>query len=182
MIAKLLPLDSVLPADLMVRRAGREDLPSLEWDGEYAHFRNLYKDTYQTVEKGHAVMWVSEVPAAGVIGQLFVSYWGARSELADGCTRAYLYGFRVRPAYRNRGVGTYMMRVAEEDLAGRGFSRVTLNVAQENVGAQRFYARLGYQIVAADPGRWSYLDHLGKRRTVDEPAWRMEKVLARHSS
>ena len=168
-------------ADLAIRRAARDDLLSLEWEGEYIHFRNLYKDTYQLVEKGLGVMWVAEIPTEGVIGQVFVSYRGGRSELADGCTRAYVYGFRVRPAYRNKGIGTYMMRVAEEDLAGRGFSFVTLNVARENVGAQRFYTRLGYHIVAADPGRWWYLDHLGKRREVNEPAWRMEKALSRQS-
>lgn len=181
MIAKLMHPESVLPAGLSIRHAVRADLPSLEWEGEYAHFRNLYQDTYQLVEKGQAVMWVAEIPSVGVIGQVFVSYRGGRPELADGHTRAYVFGFRVRPAYRNRGVGTSMMRVAEDDLAARGFSTVILNVTRENAGAQRFYTRLGYRMVAADPGRWWYLDHLGKRREVNEPAWRMEKALLRQT-
>ncbi len=174
-------IEPALPDDLVIRRATRQDLPALEWEGEYAHFRNLYADTYQVVEKGHAVMWLAEIPLVGVVGQVFVSYQGGRPELADGCTRAYVYGFRVRPEYRNRGLGKRMMEVAEEDLLGRGFSIVTLNVARLNDGAQRFYARLGYRIVAADTGQWSYLDHNGKRQDVNEPAWRMEKVLLRRS-
>ena len=173
-------IEPVLPDGLVIRHVTRQDLSALEWEGEYAHFRNLYADTYQVVEKGHAVMWLAEIPLVGVIGQVFVSYQGGRPELADGCIRAYVYGFRVRPEYRNRGLGKRMMDVVEEDLLGRGFSIVTLNVARTNDGAQRFYTRLGYRIVAADPGQWSYLDHNGKRQDVDEPAWRMEKMLLRH--
>lgn len=161
-----------------IRPATRRDLPALEWEGEYLHFRRLYADTYRMVEEGRAVIWVADLPGKGIIGQLFVSYQGGRPELADGVTRAYVYGFRVRPAYRNLGVGTRLMRAAEMDLWERGFSRVTLNVARTNLAAQRFYERLGYRVVAADPGRWSYLDHLGNRHEVHEPAWRMEKVLS----
>jgi ribosomal protein S18 acetylase RimI-like enzyme len=174
-------IEPVLLDGLVIRRGLREDLPSLEWEGEYAHYRNLYADTYKVVERGHAVMWLAEISGVGVIGQVFVSYQGGRPELADGCTRAYVYGFRVRPEYRNRGLGKRMMEVVEADLSARCFRIVTLNVARVNLGAQRFYERLGYRIVAADPGQWSYLDHLGNRQKVDEPAWRMEKELPRQS-
>jgi ribosomal protein S18 acetylase RimI-like enzyme len=153
------------------------DLPALEWDGEFIHFRRLYADIYKRVERGDGLMWVAEIPNAGIIGQLFISLSSNRPELSDGWQRAYIYGFRIRPAYRNRGIGSGMMRVVETDLEARGYRLVTLNVAQNNPGALRLYERLGYRVVGYEPGEWSYLDHLGKRREVKEPAWRMEKKL-----
>jgi ribosomal protein S18 acetylase RimI-like enzyme len=70
-----------------------------------------------------------------------------------------------------------LLKQVEQDLQKRRFRWVTLNVSRQNLAAQRFYKRNGYQIVAAEAGRWSYVDHMGKRREVDEPAWRMQKKL-----
>src|SRR5512137_2993339 len=98
-----------------IRQASKQDLPALEWDGEYTHFRRLYEDTYLMVEQGAALIWVAEINGTGLIGQCFVSLKRNRPELADGTERAYIYGFRVKPRYRNQGVGTQMMCVIEDD-------------------------------------------------------------------
>jgi len=113
----------------------------------------------------------------GIIGQAFVQLVCDRPELADGVTRAYIFGFRVRPAYRSLGLGTHIMRIIEADLYRRRFTRAVLNVAKVNRRAQHLYRRLGYQIIAPDPGEWSYYDDEGALRTEVEPAWRMEKRL-----
>jgi ribosomal protein S18 acetylase RimI-like enzyme len=160
-----------------MRKAIREDLAALEWDGEYAHFRRLYLDIYQSAERGEAILWVAELTGEDIIGQMFVQLSSARPELADGRTQAYIYGFRVRPAFRGKGIGTFMLEAAETDLVRRGFRKVVLNVNQDNVGARRLYERNGYQVVAEEEGRWSYLDQYGRRRQVNEPAWRMEKEM-----
>ena len=164
-------------AQVVIRQAARADLEALEWEGEFAHFRNMYLDTYHLAEAGRAIIWIAEKTEEGLIGQLFVSLIGGRPELADGETRAYVFGFRVRPAFRNLGVGTRMMQTVEDDLHERGFRMVTLNVARVNHSARRFYERLGYQVVADEPGVWSYRDQYGMRQEVHEPAWRMEKAL-----
>jgi len=162
---------------VFIRQANKEDLPNLEWNGEYSHYRRLFADTYSLVEQAKAIIWIAEKDGIGLIGQCFVSLKGNRPELADGVARVYIYGFRIQPQFRNQGIGTHMMRVIEEDLRKRGFHQVTLNVGQDNLEAQRFYDRLGYIIVGSDPGRWSYIDDKGKRRDVVEPAWRMIKDL-----
>jgi ribosomal protein S18 acetylase RimI-like enzyme len=164
--------------DLKIRLLVQADLPALEWDGEYIHYRRLYGDIFQSVRLGRALMWGADIPLDGIIGQLFVQLRSKRKELADGKKRAYFYSFRVRPAFRSFGVGSRLLKTAEKDLVERGFSWITLNVAQTNYGARRFYERHGYQVVTAEPGRWSYRDHLGKNREVHEPAWRMEKQIA----
>ena len=164
-------------ANLLVRAATRGDLPALEWGSELKHFRRLFADAYDRSTKGEAFIWIAELLDFGLIGQLIVSFTSSRPELADGSTRAYIYGVRVRTEYRNQGVGTHLMLTTEADLSQRGFRYATLNVGRQNPDAQRLYERLGYLIVGAEPGHWSYLDENGIRRNVYEPAWRMEKRL-----
>src|SRR4030042_5969416 len=112
---------------VFIRQAEKDDLPDLEWNGEYTHFRRLYADTFSLVQQGQAIMWIADMNGSGLIGQCFVSLKGNRPELADGVTRAYIYGFRVRPYYRNQGIGTRMMHTIETDLKERGFKHATLN-------------------------------------------------------
>jgi ribosomal protein S18 acetylase RimI-like enzyme len=162
---------------LQVRQVTQHDLPALEWDGEYRHFRRLYREIYHSACQGKAVLWVADLAPVGLIGQVFVQLDSVRKELADGLIRAYIYGFRVRPPYRSQGVGGQMLQTLEKDLLDRHYSLATLNVGRQNTGARYFYERHGYRVVAEEPGRWSYLDDQGVRREVHEPAWRMEKRL-----
>lgn len=169
-------VSEISSSTLRIRVAREEDLPALEWEGEYTHFRRLYQDIFRSAQRGEAVLWVAELEGK-IIGQLFVQLSSGRPELADGERRAYIYGFRVRSEYRRRGVGTRMMNAAEMDLVKRGYRLVTLNVNRDNPGARRLYERLGYRVVGSEEGRWSYVDDRGQRREVHEPAWRMEKNL-----
>ena len=162
---------------LTIRMTTHEDLPGLEWGGEYTHFRRMYANAFQNQQIGNAVMWIAEIHKTGIIGQGFVQLIGSRPELADGNSRAYIYSVRVQSQYRNLGVGTKIMEKAESDLYQRGYSFTTLNVGKQNPNARRFYQRLKYQVIGEEPGIWSYLDHQDKRRHVHEPAWRMQKRL-----
>lgn len=163
--------------DVEVRHLEEADLPALEWEGEYSRFRRLYELAYRRARAGKAVLWVACLPEPGVIGQLFVQLESTREELADGSERAYIHSFRLRPQYRGGGLGARMLAVAERDLIQRGFRSVTLNVDRDNPDAHRFYRRHGYQVVAPEPGRWTYFDEHGELQRVHEPAWRLEKSL-----
>jgi ribosomal protein S18 acetylase RimI-like enzyme len=160
-----------------IRQATRDDLIAMEWEGQYTHFRRMYAEAYRLTQQGEAIMWVADLPGREIIGQVFVSLSSNRPELADGSHSAYIYGFRVRPAYQGQGIGSAMMKVVEKDLFRRGFRKITLNVSRDNSKAIRLYLHLGYHIAAADPGRWYYFDQNGQRQDVNEPAWRMEKWL-----
>ncbi len=167
---------------LIIRHATRDDLSGLEWDGQFTHFRRLFAQAFHRAEEDEAVLWVAELPPTGLIGQLFVQLESHQTELADGSSRAYIYSFRVQPPYRGTGIGTMLMQTAEIDLRKRGYHRITLNVGRNNPDARRLYKRFGYIVVADEPGRWSYIDHSGHRRHVNEPSWRMEKELLPVSS
>jgi len=169
-------LEAIL-SQVRIRPVVEKDLPALEWDGEYIHFRRLYAEIFANARKGLGIMWVVELIHGCIVGQVFVSLNGGRPELSDGNHRAYVYGFRVKTPYRKNGIGSLLMNVIENDLAQRGYRTVTLNVGKQNIDALRLYKRLGYQIVGSEPGSWAYIDHLGKRQSVYEPAWRMEKQL-----
>jgi len=163
---------------IQFRQLKEDDLPALEWGGEYRHFRRLYREIYQNMLAGNAILWVADLEGVGVIGQLFVQLSSSRQELADGVKRAYIYSFRLKPPYRGHGVGTRFLQVVERDLYRRGYRQVNLNVNRDNPQARRLYERLGYRVVAAEPGRWSYRDDLDTWREVIEPAWRMVKTLS----
>jgi ribosomal protein S18 acetylase RimI-like enzyme len=166
-----------LADQVIVRRVVQDDLPKMEWEGEYTHFRRVYADAYQRMLRGFSILWVAELPGTGLIGQVFIQLTCDRHELADGVGRAYLYSFRVRPEYRGLGIGSRIMEVVEDDLRERGFYAITLNVARDNTRAQKLYAQRGYSVIAPEPGIWSYPDDKGVWHRVEEPAWRMEKIL-----
>jgi ribosomal protein S18 acetylase RimI-like enzyme len=164
---------------VMVRAAHESDLPALEWDGEYTYLRRVFHEAYERMENGLSIMWLLDLPGTGIIGQAFVQLICGRPELADGIFRAYIYSFRVKPGFRNLGLGSMLLDFIETYLYQRGFRLITLNVAKENVDAFRLYQKHGYRVVAHEPGEWSYEDDKGVLQYVHEPAWRMEKSLVK---
>ena len=163
--------------NINIRPIKKTDLPGLEWDGEYVHFRRVYSDAYQRVLGGLSLIWILELRGVGIIGQIFIQLNCDRPELADGKEKAYMYAFRIKEAYRDQGLGTLMLETIQEDLIKRGYKSLTLNVAKENNRAQLLYERLGFIITSDEPGIWSYPDEKGIWQQVHEPAWRMEKPL-----
>jgi len=161
---------------LVIRRANERDLPELEWEGRYQHFRRLYRHALAEANRGRRVLLVADVEGR-IVGQVFVQLTSARAELADGSHSGYLYAFRVRPEFRNQGIGTQLLLEAEAVLRGQGFERAVIAVARDNHRAMRLYQSLGYSEFAQDPGEWSYVDHEGKMRFVSEPAFMLEKRL-----
>jgi ribosomal protein S18 acetylase RimI-like enzyme len=163
--------------DVRIRTLRGEELPELEWGGEYTRFRRVYRNAFERSQEGLSVLWVAEHSRDGIIGQLFIQLDSEESDLADGRVRAYLFAFRIRPPYRCKGLGTIMLRHAEDDLVVRGFREITLTVTRDNLDAIKLYQRNGYRISGPDAGRWSYPDAEGNWQTVEQPSWRMIKQL-----
>lgn len=170
-------LENYWMREILVRQLVVDDLPALEWNGQFTHFRRMYREIYQSSCQGKALMWVAELSGKEIVGQLFVQLSGSREELADGLYRAYVYGFRIKPQFQGAGLGTRLLQTVEEDLRNRDFEWITLNVGRGNFKARRFYHLRGYKIVAAEPGQWAYSDEQGRVHHVNEPAWRMVKHL-----
>jgi len=165
-----------LEQQVIIRQAGKRDLPALEWEGEFSHFRHIFAEAYRLQALGDVIMWVVDLPDYGLIGQLFIQLYGPKQIQTSKTKYAYIYGFRIRPDFRGKGIGRRLLKSVESDLERRGFKHISLNVARDNDAAKRLYEREGYRVVAPEPGIWSYLDDKGRRRFVNEPAWRMEKI------
>lgn len=166
--------------EISIRQVTQADLPALEWEGTYLHFRSVYARAFQRAQLGRALLWVVERDLGYLIAQIFVLLKSDNDPaVADGHQRAFIHSFRVRPEFRRRGLGSCLLKHAELDLQDRGFHWAYLHVANENAAAIRFYQRSGYRRVSPISGEWSYEDHLGLERHVYEPGWRMAKELIR---
>lgn len=171
--------DYLMPSGewIHIRPLGKKDLPGLEWDGEFAHFRKLYQQHYESSLSGNTLIWIAENAKTEVIGQVFVLLVSRQRELADGVFQAYLFSFRIKPDYRNQGLGGFVLEMIEGILRERGFRFLRLNVARANPLARRMYEKHGYRMIGPDPGVWRYQDQYGKWQNCREPAWKMIKKL-----
>jgi ribosomal protein S18 acetylase RimI-like enzyme len=161
-----------------IRHLRPDELTALEWDGAFTHFRRVYARALQRAQNGMAVLWVAAGESNNLIGQVFVLLNSEFDpQLANGEDRAFIHSFRVRPEFRSRGLGARLLQAAETDLVARNFKIIGLNVAEDNLAAMRFYERNGYRQVMKVSGEWSYVDHLGVEREVNEPGWRLIKNL-----
>ena len=165
-----------LHIDVTIRPATAEDLPKLEWYGQFTHFRRLFEETYRDQLQGRRLMLVADVNGFP-IGQVFVSLEGGLFDFNGAGPHGYLYALRVMEPFQRQGLGTALVEAAEGRLRALGYRRVTIAVAKDNEGALRLYTRLGYHIYQEDQGRWHYVDHVGKVHYVEEPCWLMEKML-----
>ncbi len=166
-------------ADVVIRTAAAADLPGLEWDGEYTHYRRVFRLAFDDSVQGGRILLVA---AAGgqMIGQVFVQLNSADTTFADGWSRGYLYSLRVRSAWQGRGIGSRLLDTAETRLSEKGFTTAVIAAAKTNPDVKALYERRGYRVFAHDPGCWSYIDADGHERQVEEPCWLLEKNL-RHS-
>jgi ribosomal protein S18 acetylase RimI-like enzyme len=58
--------------------------------------------------------------------------------------RGWVYYLAVAPAFRRQGVGTMLLRSAEQWCRARSVPKLQLMVRSENVEVASFYAALGY--------------------------------------
>jgi GNAT superfamily N-acetyltransferase len=74
----------------------------------------------------------------------------------------------VSPGRQGHGIGTQLIRAAEDAARRRGFDRIVLGVGVDNPDAKRLYQRLGYVDWGLGPvvARWTEPDGAGGIREV----------------
>lgn len=173
-----------LELDLQLRLAIPEDLPKLEWYGQYTHFRRMFRLTYEDQCLGKRLMLIADLGGFPV-GHVFIlpgqptPYKRNRYHTKEDepVRRGYLYALRVMDHLHNRGIGTRLLQEAERLLVQHDNLWSTISVAKTNVGARRLYERHDYSVYADDPGKWQYVNHVGEIVQVNEPCWMLEKYL-----
>jgi ribosomal protein S18 acetylase RimI-like enzyme len=162
--------------DFVIRHGKEGDLPALEWEGEYARYRAIYRAAWDDVRRGERAILVAEVEDL-IVGQVFIHFTCPWPVPGTDRPAGYLYAFRVRRTHRGRGIGRSLLLKAEWTLTAAGSTHAVIAVAQDNPDARRLYERLGYTWLADDLGIWAYRDDRGLSHSVSEPAHLLVKEL-----
>ena len=81
-----------------------------------------------------------------------------RIELLRDCSScALLWDIRVAPEMRGQGIGSVLLRAAEDRARHRGASTLRVETQQVNVPACRFYQHEGFYLERATPGAYADL-------------------------
>lgn len=97
--------------------------------------RDMYAWELQNRSVCH--IFVVRTPDVRVAG--FCAFWLVFDEI-------HINNVALRPALRNRGLGTALMHRIMHEARQLGARRATLEVRASNVGARRLYERLGFTI------------------------------------
>ena len=92
--------------------------------------------TFATVFNPQAESYAAVAPDGQIVGVVVLAL---RVPLISG----YICGLAVKPEHRNRGVGTQLLRFAEQRIF-RESPNVFMCVSSFNHDAQRLYTRLGF--------------------------------------
>lgn len=164
-----------LSVEVRIRPAEAADLSGLEWFGQYAHYRRLYRDTFHEQQRGQRLMLVADFNGFP-IGQLFLQLQSSRPT-PDQTPRIYLYALRVLDPFQRMGIGTALLDTAERFSVLRRYGWSTIAAGKDNPAARRMYERRGYVVCGEEDGDWTYIDEHGRTRYVHEPCWVLEKPL-----
>ena len=146
---------------LRIRRATLSDVRRLA-EIERACFEEGYPESLLAFFITHEryVSLVAEV--GGVVIGLAVGGLEEREHRRVG----HIWTIEVLPAYRNRGIGTSLLKKLEEELAARGATEFCLEVRVDNTPALHLYEKFGYERVGLlkdyyGPGRHGYFMRKG---------------------
>ena len=128
-----------------IRPLEEGDLSGLEW---YGHQTSQAKNVAQTVrQRGDEVVYVVAVANDYPVGRLGVDFARARRA---GAVR--LWSMAVIPHLQSLGIGSALIRAAEELAVQRGRRSAEIGVEERNEGARRLYKRLGYRRFGEERG------------------------------
>jgi ribosomal protein S18 acetylase RimI-like enzyme len=86
-------------------------------------------------EAGDGLLFVAETDGR-VVGSIMAGYDGHRG---------WLYSLAVLPEYRKRGIGSRLVRHAEQQLRELGCPKINLQILKGNEQVEAFYRKLGYE-------------------------------------
>lgn len=79
-----------------------------------------------------------------LIGELHVMYESDDENYAIRGRRAYMFAFRIREDFQNKGYGTYLLKTVLTALKENGYCEFTVGVEDDNFRAIHMYQALGF--------------------------------------
>lgn len=154
---------------LGIRQARQTDLERILWGNE--HQRASRQAFLDRQARGEIVMLLPTLDDEP-IGHLAIDLVALQDEGG-----VYLYWFHVLDPFARRGIGTAVIKRAEEIAvqAGRTFSEIA--VGKNNPDARRLYERLGYQLIGERVDSWLSAQPDGSQVEVFDNNWVLRKSL-----
>jgi ribosomal protein S18 acetylase RimI-like enzyme len=154
---------------LTVRDLTAYDFPSCDWSGGPTHLASI-ATALERAERGE-VDYLAVCPPSG----LPVALGGVDYVQNPGA--GTLWHLAVYGALRSCGIGTILIRAAEQRIRARGLRRAELSVEESNPRARALYERLGYVAYGSKPDAWDEDAPDGSVRRYDTVVTLMRKEL-----
>ena len=138
--------DATLVISVSVRDLLPRDLPACTWSGSATHLRHVDQ------ELARAAAGEVDYLAVCTPADLPVAVGGIDYQVSEGA--GTLWQLAVLPALQSRGLGTLLIRAAEQRIRNRGLRRAELAVEENNPRARALYERLGYVAYGREPDAW----------------------------
>ncbi|MFD6275104.1 GNAT family N-acetyltransferase [Streptomyces sp. NPDC060209] len=138
--------DATVSIPVRVRDLLPRDLPACTWSGSATHLRHV------EVELTRAAAGEVDYLAACTPVDLPVAIGGIDYRVSEGA--GTLWQLAVLPALQCRGLGTLLVRAAEQRIRDRGLRRAELAVEENSPRARALYERLGYVAYGREPDAW----------------------------
>lgn len=132
--------------ELTVRDLNDEDLEWCSWSGTRLHLTQVAREL-ERARRGQAD-YLAACPPSG----LPVAIGGVDYGMSRGA--GTLWQLAVHPALQSCGIGTVLIRAAEQRIVARGLRRAELSVEEGNTRALALYERLGYVGYDRRPDGW----------------------------
>ncbi|AEN13922.1 acetyltransferase (GNAT) family protein [Streptomyces sp. DvalAA-21] len=138
--------DAAVTLPVGVRDLSPRDLPACTWSGSATHLRSVER------ELARAALGEVDYLAVCTPVDLPVAIGGIDYQAREGA--GTLWQLAVLPALQGRGLGTLLVRAAEQRVRHRGLRRAELAVEEDNPRARALYERLGYVAYGREPDAW----------------------------
>ncbi|MEV0535544.1 GNAT family N-acetyltransferase [Kitasatospora sp. NPDC050463] len=155
---------------LSVRGLTDADLPSCGWAGSPKHVRELVHQI-RRAEAGE----IDYLAVCTPVG-LPVAVGGIDYTVKPGA--GTLWQLSVHPALQSCGIGTLLIRSAEQRIGARGLTRAELGVEESNPRARALYERLGYRAFSRELDSWDVEAEDGSLQRYETMCTLMRKDLA----
>ncbi|MDQ2744681.1 MAG: GNAT family N-acetyltransferase [Chloroflexota bacterium] len=147
---------------LAVRDLEPGDLPSCAWAGTATHLAAIAR-ALERVGFGEVEYLAACPPSRLPVGLGAIDY----AKTPDAGT---IWMLEVHPALQSCGIGTVLIRAAEQRIRAQGLHRAELGVENSNPRARALYEKLGYAAYGSEPDSWD-------QEAIDGTVTRYETML-----
>lgn len=128
---------------MKIEKLAVRDLHILTQLFAYNNVEQMITECSQDIQNGVIdifVLYKNDV----LIGELHVMYESNDENYAVRGRRAYMFAFRVREDFQNKGYGTYLLKSVLAILNENGYREFTVGVEDDNFRAFHMYQALGF--------------------------------------